>query len=70
MTSPPPFFGEGKGAVFDDPGVLDAFLFVVTEMFHCFAVEEENPASLFLGGGQFVGFVMVGRERQGEEKKW
>ena len=33
------FFGEGKSAVFDDPGVLDAFLFVVTEMFHCFAVE-------------------------------
>lgn len=64
------FFGEGKSAVFDDPGVLDAFLFVVTEMLHCFAVEEESPASFFLGGGQFVGFVMVGRERQGEEKKW
>ena len=33
------FFGEGKSAVFDDPGVLDAFLFVVTEMLHCFAVK-------------------------------
>ena len=33
------FFGEGEGAVFDDPGVFDAFLFVVTEMFHCFAVK-------------------------------
>ena len=33
------FFGEGEGTVFDDPGVLDAFLFVVAEMLHCFAVE-------------------------------
>ena len=64
------FFEEGEGSVLDDPGVFDAFLFVVTEMLHCFAVEEESPASFFLGGGQFVGFVMVGRERQGEEKKW
>ena len=63
-------FRECQRAVLYLPGILDALGFVVTKVLGRFPVKKKGPTLFLFGIAEFVGEMMIGRERQGHEEKW
>ncbi len=61
--------GQGEHPVLHFPLRGNAFLFIVSEVLSRFPIKQQSPTGLFFGSGQFVGLMMIGSKRKGQQQE-